>query len=120
MIFHTHDYTYKTLTSCWKRAKRFAKKGNINPKHDLAAAWSNCKMMLDAEDDKPMRLCESVKSFESKQVKEFNYSLICMDWFAARVESFSKEHMLKDDKTLASILYEWQERMFFDPTKISL
>ena len=118
MIFHDHDKSYKRLATCWKRAKSFAKSGVIDSNHKLAAAWSNCKLLLDAEEDRQMYFCEKHEYYENMMVKEFTYSIVCMDWFALKIDEYAKNNMLKDDDTVSAILYEWKERMFFNPTLV--
>lgn len=109
MLLHKPDKTFNRLVSCYKRAKTFSEEGEIDTKHPLATAWSNCKMMLDARADYSEELCE-----------DLTYDIVLLDWFAERVDIFAKSNVLAGDKTVAAILWEWLERMFFNPCLISI
>ncbi len=97
-MFPSPDKSCLRLSSCYKRANQLAKAGQINSKHPLAAAWSNCKLMMD------------------KQESCFN--IILLDWFASLVEIHSLKNILSGDTDLAAILFEWKELMFFNPCLI--
>lgn len=97
-MFPSPDKSYRRLSSCYKRAEAFAKAGEINSKHSLAAAWSNCKLMMD------------------EQASCFN--ILLLDWFASLVEIHSLKNILSGDTDLAAILFEWKELMFFNPCLI--
>ena len=102
MILHNHDVSFKRLASCWKRAECFAKKGDIDLNHPLTSSWNNCKLFLEAQEEK---------------INGFN--LVILDWFALKLNDYSKSHLLKDDITVSSILYEWKEWMFVNPVILS-
>jgi hypothetical protein len=118
MIFHAPDATFKTLKSCWRRAEFMEKKGKIRKTHPLYIVWSNCKFLLDAEDSG----CKFLPADSSKEVvkeyitKEIQYSIVLLDAMALKIQDYSKDHMLKNDKSIAAILYEWKQRMVFNPT----
>jgi len=101
MIFHKPDKTFARLASCWKRANAFAieDKIKIDNNHPLAAAWENCKMFIDAEEDE----------------EDMFYTIVCLDWFAEKLDNYAKNNMLNGDMNIARMLYEWRERMFFNP-----
>ena len=119
MIAHKPDNTCKTLKSCWKRAESFAKKGIIDSSHKLAAAWSNCKLFCDAEDLRPMNLCESYAGYEKYIVSEMLQTIVYLDWFATKINDYAKNNIINGDTSVAAILYEWQEKMMFNPIFIS-
>lgn len=116
MLMHEPDRSYKRLTGCWKRADSFAEAGKIDPSHPLATAWANCKIVLDAATYE----CPTTDAEKIEQVASACFDVSCLDWFALRLDEFSKTNMLDGDATVAAILYEWKERMFFDPTKLSI
>jgi hypothetical protein len=99
MICHDAE-SFSALSSCQKRAAHFAQDGDIDPSHPRDAAWSNAKMMIDADDD-PLG------------------DLLYLDWFAVRLDAYAKSHMLAGDPSIAAMLHEWQERMMIDATKPS-
>jgi len=37
------------------------------------------------------------------------------DWFAEKLDNYAKDNMLNGDMNIARMLYEWRERMFFNP-----
>lgn len=111
MIFH--EPSRQRLVACWKRAKSFARPGVIDKAHPLAAAWDNCKLFLDAQDN--FGTSADPKERLREQVEELVYSLTCLDWFAQKLDAYSKQHMLAGDDTIAAILHEWKSRVFFDP-----
>ena len=96
MLFHTPDKTFKRLASCWKRAIS-AKPGSYKG-HKLTPAWANCLLALD---DGPTP-----------------ENIAVLDWFALKVDEYSKAHMIEGDDKLSAILYEWKSALGFDPTKI--
>lgn len=99
MIFHQPDTTKCRLNSCLKRAQRFAKQGNIDKSHPLYTQYANFLWYVDGQ--------------ESLDVDEIVQTMIGLDWFALKVENYSKSNMLDGDETLAAMLYEWQKRMPF-------
>lgn len=115
MLFHSPDTSHKTLKSCWKRAESFAQPGVIDANHQLAAAWSNCKLFCDAEDLRPMYLCESFAGYKAHSVSEMTHTMVCLDWFALKLNDYAKTHLLKGDQSIAAMLYEWQNKMIFNP-----
>lgn len=117
MFFCTPDRTFKRLSSCYKRAEYFAKEGTIDQTHPLAASWSNCKALLDAKSDykaKP-RNSSKLKKHHERRRNDDAYDIVLLDWFAERVEDFSKRNILEGDASLQAILYEWKQRILFDP-----
>lgn len=118
MIFHTPDTSYKTLKSCWKRADKLAQEGIIDTKHPLAAAWSNCLLFCNAEDKRPMYLCESLEGYRKYIASEMAQTIVCLDWFAKKIDDYAIKNMLTGDSAIAAMLYEWKQRMIFDPTLI--
>lgn len=117
MFFCTPDRTFKRLSSCYKRAERFAKKGTIDQSHPLAAAWGNCQMLLDAKSDykvKPKNPSKLNMHYERRR-NDAAYDIVLLDWFAERVENFSKGNLLEGDTSLQAMLFEWKERLLFDP-----
>ena len=129
MIFHTPDPTFKRLLSCWRRAERNAVCGKIDKSHTLAAAWENAKMFMDS-DCKMKTSSGFVKGFsvpisdiiQAEKVAVANevMKLFALDWFALKVEEFSKISNIAGDIGLAHILHEWRERMPMNPTKLSI
>jgi hypothetical protein len=120
MFFHIPDRTFKRLTGCYKRAVILGKQGEINNLHPLAAAWSNCKMMLDAKSDyktKPKKT-RKLKRHKERMINDDTYDINLLDWFASRVEDFSETAILTGDDSLAAILFEWKERICFNPCSI--
>lgn len=103
MIFHKPDTTMGRLNSCLKRAKRFAKQGKIDKAHPLYTQYSNFVWYADGQ--------------ESIEVDELVQTLIGLDWFALKIDDYSKSNMLEGDETLAAMLYEWQKRMPFNLPK---
>lgn len=89
------------LAGMWKRARRFAKKGDIDAKHALFAAWSNCKMVIEAKDE-----------ISEESIVE---DLVFLDWFANKVEDFCKSNMIEGDDSFAAICYEWLTHMYCVP-----
>lgn len=98
MIPHKVDVTLKRLKSCWRRSNRYAKEGAIDLAHPLAIAWSNCKDLF--------------LSHLNYKKRDYKNDLIVLDWFANKVELFSKDNLLDGDETVAAILYEWEQYMF--------
>lgn len=99
MIFHQPDTTLSRLNSCLKRAKRFAKRGEIDKSHPLYTQYSNFIWYADGQ--------------EELNEEQLVQTMIGLDWFALKVEQYAKNNMLDGDKTLAAMLYEWQKRMPF-------
>lgn len=116
MLFHKPDTSYKTLKSCWKRANKLAQDGTIDPKHPLAAAWSNCLLYCDAEDTRPMYLCESHAGYKQHMTSELAQTIVGLDWFAQKIDDYAINHLLTNDCSIAAMLYGWKQRMIFDPT----
>jgi hypothetical protein len=114
MLNHQPDKTFKRLAGCWKRAAAFAAPGAIYLAHPLSAAWENCKMILDAAETPRVETAEDRR----EAAESICFDLVCLDWFAWRLDVFAEENMLAGDATVAAILQEWQDRMFFDPTKL--
>jgi len=98
MIFHKPDRSFKRLSSCHKRAVRFAKKGEIDKSHGLFVLWVNCKMFLDANE----------------------YDLHTLDYFSMKLDEWAVNNILEGDETISEILRQWLEYMPCDPTKIRL
>lgn len=73
-----------------------AKPGEIDRSHALAPAFLNMTLALDASD----------LSHEDRV-----FDLIVLDWFALKVDEFSKDHMLTQDPVVCAMLHEWQRRM---------
>lgn len=118
MLFHAPDTSFARLKSCWKRAGRFAAPDKIEPSHPLAAAWANCEMMLDAEDGGRPYTSTDLKTIEKEAGEACAFSISCLDWFAQKLDGYSKTHMLDGDANIAAMLHEWRARMVFDPTKL--
>ena len=105
MIFHKPDKTFGRLKACWKRADRNAAMGVMDKSHRLAAAWENAKMFISAD--------------EGNVTTDTRMKLFALDWFALKVDEYSKSNMIDGDTGLAHILYEWRERMPIDPSKLT-
>lgn len=119
MLFHAPDNSFARLKSCWKRAAKFAAPGEIDPSHPLAPAWSNCKLMLDAEGNgKRYASFQEYVADEDERVEAAVFSLSCLDWFALKLDDYSKSHMLSGDASIAAMLHEWKERLILDPAHI--
>ncbi len=43
------------------------------------------------------------------------FDLVCLDWFAEKLDEFSKSNMLNSDVTVAAILHEWKSYFRFNP-----
>ena len=99
MIFHTPDTSLVRLKSCLKRADRFAKNGPINKSHALAPAFFNMLMFLDAND--------------APNPQEDAFDLVVLDWFAKKLDDFSKTSMIDNDCTVHAMLFAWQRKMPF-------
>ena len=120
MFFHKPDTSFKRLIGCYKRAEIFAKKGVIDNKHPLAAAWSNAKLMLDAKSNyktKPKNPKKLKKHLE-KRLKDDTHDISILDWFSLKVDAFLKDNLIDGDVSLAAILYEWKSYLKFDPTAL--
>ncbi|MDD5189406.1 MAG: hypothetical protein PHE50_00005 [Dehalococcoidales bacterium] len=101
MLFHEPDKSFKRLAGCWKRASRFALNTEISLEHPLYIAWNNCKLLLDHGD--------------KKSSEDYCLDLVILDWFAMKIEEYSKDNMLTGDSSIAGILYEWKERIPVNP-----
>lgn len=112
MILHEHDRTKGRLRSCWRRAAKLAKKGEIDKNHRLAAAWSNCKMFIDAREPSG---APTFREQTEEDGVELAFNAICLDWFAGKLDAYAKNNMLDGDATVAAILYEWRAAMPFHP-----
>lgn len=118
MIFHAPDTSFARIKSCWKRAAKFAAAGEIDSSHPLAPAWSNCKLMVDAEDNGKPYTATDIKTIEREAAEACTFSISCLDWFAQKLDDYSKINLIAGDKNIAAMLHEWQARMVFDPTKL--
>jgi hypothetical protein len=103
VIFHQPDRSMRRLAAMWRRARRFAKPGRVDPAHRLAAAWSNCRLMLESSDCGP---------------ESYAHNAAVLDWFAVVVDEHAKAHMLDGDTTLAAICAEWLAFMPFAPLPV--
>lgn len=112
MIFHQPDRTMSRLKSCWKRADYFAKKGAIDNRHPLAAAWSNCALFMSSWE--PSRASTRLQR-EEEDGKEIAFDAVCLDWFAERLDRYAAGNLLSGDATVAAILFEWRLAMPFHP-----
>jgi hypothetical protein len=81
-----------------------ASPGEIDHRHGLYVAWENCKAFMDGSDGSP---------------EDTAYDICLLDWFASRLDVYSKKNILANDGTVSAILYEWKSRMPFDPTKLA-
>lgn len=129
MIFHEPDRSFRRLAGCYKRATRFSKAGLIPHQHALAAAWSNCKYFLDAEQGEDVDALKKAwvedrmplprdHQEEGRIALEAAFSIVCLDWFASKVDAYLECNMLEGDEALAAMLSEWQLRMKFDPSRL--
>lgn len=96
-MFHTIDTTRARLDSCLKRAKSMAKEGVIPTDHPLSAAFYNMMLYLDAS--------------EGQTSDDIVADLLALDWFALKVDEYSKTHMLTTDPVVCAMLYQWRQRM---------
>ena len=91
MLFHDHNI--QAMKSCWKRAERFARKGEIHGQH---LVWkSNVEAAMSAE-----------------------YDLGLLSWVAERIDLWCQDNLIDGDESMAALLYWWKEQMFFDPTAL--
>jgi hypothetical protein len=74
-----------------------AKEGAIPKDHPLSAAFYNMKMFMDAS--------------TGQTTDDIVADLIILDWFAAKVDAYSKDHMLTTDPVVCAMLFEWKSRM---------
>lgn len=102
MLFHRPE-GFSTLKGCWKRAQKFGHIADINPNHPLFVPWMNVQLFLDADDS----------------AEKYCFDAVLLDWFACKVDEFSKNHILEGDDTVSAILHEWKKRMPFDPTRMN-
>lgn len=103
MIFHQPDSTFKRLSACWKRAEKLAGNHAIDKNHPLAAAWENCKMFVQAEGDNPTK-------------EDIKFTLCCLDWFALKLDEYSRTNILSGDDSIAAMLFEFKQLMPINPT----
>lgn len=92
------------LKSCWKRAERFGRPGEIDLDHPLAVAWMNCEWFM-------------VHGSDTEGEEELA-DLIALDWFAHKVDAYARDNLIENDETLGALLLLWRSRMFFDPLKL--
>ena len=55
----------------------------------------------------------------AREIKDKSFDIVVLDWFASRVDIYLKNNMLSTDIGLHAILYEWKERVFFNPSMIN-
>lgn len=86
-----YESSIEVILSTHKRARGLAHAGPQDKGHELFILWSNLKMFLDGMISR----------------KEYDGYLDLLGYFGEKVDHFSKTHMLRDDQTLRSMLYEW-------------
>lgn len=96
MFFHKPDKTLARIKSCAKRAKSLGQANDVPDNHPLSPAFYNMIMALDASDS---------------SVEDLVYDLLLLDWFAEKLDSFSKNNMLSTDPAVRAMLYQWQQRL---------
>lgn len=121
MLSHTPDTTMKRLKGCIKRADKYAKKGCIDKSHPLYVKFSNAMWYFDGEisdyeygQENPNCTREDVIKHGAEQTLQ---NMICLDWFAMKVDEHLKSNMIEGDETLAAMLFEWKSKMPFSTTK---
>lgn len=96
MLLTESDPTLKTIISCCKRARHFASEtATMDVEHPLYTFWKNSELLL-VEDD-------------------YSTMIDLLDIRAQRIDKHSVDNMLKGDDTIAAMLFEWQQHLFFDP-----
>ena len=58
------------------------------------------------------------KGLYAKEVDEYVHCLEMLDYFAKRLDDYAKCNMLSGDETVSSILYEFNQLMPIDATRI--
>ena len=117
MLFHKPK-DWANLKSMAKRASRFSRPSQINKDHRLAAAWSNCVMMLEADKTgEPLKHDGPYDEIDS--VDQYVLDLHILDWFATKVDHYAKTNMLEGDETFAEICRQWLTYMPIDVTKLT-
>lgn len=115
-MIHKPDRSLKRIKSCLKRCNSFAEEGTIDLSHPLSVAWSNCKMFLDHRNEGPCpKKQKKIWNHKRRKAEDMAFDIICLDWFALKLDDYAKANILKTDKTVSAILYEWRERLFFNP-----
>ncbi len=122
-MFHSPDTSLKRLNACLKRAARFAKSGRVDKSHKLYVPFSNMQWYLDGEEISPSDLpgyWDSLTSYEKTLFLNFHereqivQNLVALDWFAMKVDDYSKDNMIEGDETLGAMLFEWRKKMPFN------
>ena len=117
MILHKPDHSFGRIRSCWRRANSFAKKGEMEESHPLFITWSNVLLFLDANiPGPPPKKEKRLWGHKRRVALSHVFDITIMDWMAMKIDDYSKNNILKGDSTVSAILFEWKERMFFDPT----
>lgn len=100
MIFDLYPLSLESawiasIVSCWKRANRFEQEGEIDQSHPLYPSWMNALGMMDG--------------------KKSDATITGLAFFAEQVEAYSHKNLLKGDQTLSAMLYNWKQKLWFDP-----
>ena len=121
MILHKPDHSFGRIRSCWRRANSFAKKGEMEESHPLFITWSNVLLFLDANiPGPPPKKEKRLWGHKRRVALSHVFDITIMDWMAMKIDDYSKNNILKGDSTVSAILFEWKERMFFDPTGLNV